>query len=240
ALICGLVLTVKAALQQFDWYAYVPHAFLHPAALQIQGTVLALFCLAWLALRLFARVERNRRGGPPWPPQRDGEQGSPQRATPTVAPTAPWLIDGSRLLDSKYVVDRFVLWALVPAFLLLAVYGSLSGITQEIAGYPGFNIAGFPHAEALGLGSWIVLGLLLIAMLASFWECRHHTYLLGAIAILAGAIPLLAGQFETQLATATAWRWLAATFPLIGSIAIWSRRKISKAFIEEARPLLFV
>jgi hypothetical protein len=149
-------------------------------------------------------------------------------------------VDASRLLNGKFAVDRFVLWALVPAFLLLAVYGSLSGITQEVAGYPGFNIAGFPHAEALGLGSWIVLGLLLIAMLGSFRERKQNTYLLGAIAILSGAIPLLAGQFETQLATATAWRWLAAAFLLIGSVAIWSQRKISKAFIEEARALLFL
>jgi hypothetical protein len=158
------------------------------------------------------------------------------------------------LLDSSYAVDRFVLWALLPAFLFLAVYGSLSGMTQELAAlgssYPGFNIAGFPHEEALGLGSWIVFGLLLVAMIASFWERRHSAYLLGAVAVLAGTIPLLAGRFESQIATATAWRWLAATFLLLGSIAIWSRRTISErtgwscfrrdGFVEEARTLLFV
>ncbi|HEU4837561.1 MAG TPA: hypothetical protein VFS90_24235 [Pyrinomonadaceae bacterium] len=234
ALLCALVLTVKAVLQEFDWYSYVPHAFLRPAALQIQGTILALFCLAWLALRLLARRRRNSRGGTPWPPQRDGEQGWPQRATPTVTPL-------TTLLDGKYAIDRFLLWALIPAFLLLAVYGSLSGLTQELAGYPGFNIAGFPHAEALGLGSWIVFGLLLIAMLVSFWERRHNSYLLGAITVLAGVIPLLAGQFENQIATATAWRWLAAGFLLVGSVAIWLRRtSASEGFVEEARTLLFV
>ena len=36
ALVCALVLTVKAALQGFEWYSYLPHAFLRPAALQIQ------------------------------------------------------------------------------------------------------------------------------------------------------------------------------------------------------------
>jgi hypothetical protein len=50
------VLTVKAALQQYEWYSYLPHAFLHPAALQIQGTVLALFCLAWLNRR-WSRID---------------------------------------------------------------------------------------------------------------------------------------------------------------------------------------
>jgi hypothetical protein len=55
ALICALVLTVKAALQQYDWYSYLPHAFLHPAALQIHGTVLALMCIAWLSVRLVVK-----------------------------------------------------------------------------------------------------------------------------------------------------------------------------------------
>src|SRR5205814_7405232 len=61
ALICALVLTVKAALQQFDWYSYLPHAFLHPSALQIYGTVLTLFCLAWPALRLVVKRDEWRR-----------------------------------------------------------------------------------------------------------------------------------------------------------------------------------
>jgi len=216
ALLCALVLTVKAALQEFDWYSYVPHAFLRPAALQIYGTILALFCLVWLALRLLAR-----------------------RALPKSGADPRWV----RLLDGKYAVDRFLLWALIPAFLLLAVYGSLSGITQELAGYGGLNIAGFPHQEAFGLGSWIVFGLLLVAMIGSSWERRSNAYLLGAVAVLAGIIPLLAGQFETQIATATAWRWLAATFLLLGSIVIWSRRKISErlgeGFVEEVRTVLF-
>src|SRR5256885_1641441 len=61
SLICALVLTVKAALQQFDWYSYLPHAFLHPSALQIYGTVLTLFCLAWPALRLVVKRDEWRR-----------------------------------------------------------------------------------------------------------------------------------------------------------------------------------
>jgi hypothetical protein len=266
ALICALVLTVKAVLQEFAWYAYVPHAFLRPAALQIQGTVLALFCLVWLALRLLVRrgLVNNCRGGTPGRPPVSGENacdldnGWPQRATPTVDPAGPnvpksWLLDASRLLDGKYAVDRFVLWGLIPAFLLLAVYGALSGVTQELAGFAGFNIAGFSHTEAFGVGSWIVLGLLLVAMLVSFGERRHRAYLLAGITVLAGAIPLLAGQFETQIATATAWRWLAVMFLLAGSLMVWFRRAISErlrtfgwptfdgqGFVQEVRTLLFV
>jgi hypothetical protein len=88
ALLCGLVLTVKAALQGFDWYSYLPHAFLHPAALQIQGTMLALFCLTWLALRLMVQRRSNCRGGTPWPPVIRitlilPSNGRPRRAAPT-------------------------------------------------------------------------------------------------------------------------------------------------------------
>src|SRR6185369_12487463 len=234
ATVCGLVLTVKAALQQYEWYSYLQHAFLHPAALQIQGTVLALFCVAWLTVRFVVKravTTRNSR----------------------------WLTDSWRLLDSKFSVDRFIVWSLLGAFLLLAIYGALSGVTQELAalgsGYAGFNVAGFPHQEAFGLGSWIVLGLLILIMLASFWERRRDIYLFGAIVALATSIPLVAGQFETQIATATAWRWLAAMFLLGGSLLVWYRHAISsrlatigwpgidqdtQGFSKQARTLLIV
>jgi hypothetical protein len=236
SLIAALVLSVKAALQEYEWYSYLPHAFLHPAALQIQGTVLALFCLAWLALRFAVRRTLPKQPGP-----------------------ESWVAGAWRLLDTRYAIDRLVLWFLAGSFVLLAVYGSLSGVTQELSalgsGYAGFNIAGFPHQEALALGSWIVLGLLVLAMAASFWERCRAVYLLGAITVLSALIPLLAGQFETQIATATAWRWLAAVFLLCGSALLWYRRTISQrlrafgwpaisedtaGFAKQARMLLIV
>ena len=206
ALVCALVLTVKATLQQSDWYSYLPHAFLHPQALQIQGTVLALFCVVFLVLRFLVK-----------------------RAS--LRPQA-WLDDACRLLDTRYSIDRIITWSLLGAFLLLAIYGALSGVTHELAAldstYRGFNLAEFPHSEALGLGSWIILGLLLVIMLANFWDRRSGKYLLGALAVLAAIIPLLAGRFETQIATATAWRFLAAVFFLCTSLVIWYRSAISQ------------
>ncbi|HEX2270514.1 MAG TPA: hypothetical protein VHH35_13300, partial [Pyrinomonadaceae bacterium] len=214
ALTCAVVLTVKAALQQFDWYSYLPHAFLHPTALQIQGTVLTLLVLGWIALRI--AVRRNL------PDELDH-----------------WLNDAKRLLDDEYSIDRLMTWALAVAFLLLAVYGAFAGVTQELAalgsGYRGFDVAGFPHQEALGIGSWIVLGLLTITMLVNFMERRREVYLLGALAVLSAAIPLIAGLFESQVATATAWRWLAALFLIAGSLAIWKR-----GFSKDLRSLLIV
>ena len=58
--------------------------------------------------------------------------------------------------------------------------------------------------------------------------------------MFSGIIPLLAGHFENQLATATAWRWLAAVFLLGGSFVIWYRRDAeSEALAGKARRVLF-
>ena len=230
ALISALVLTVKAALQEYDWYSYLPHAFLHPAALQIQGTVLALFCLTWISLRLFVRRATLECGGQAPLSPRTGaidDKAASGRRTPKWSSIAAV----SRVIESSFAIDRFLIWLLIPAFLLLAIYGSLSGITREVLAfgpeYRGLNIAEFSHAEALGLGSWIVLGLLMLAMLLSYWEACRSAFLLGALLVLSGIIPLLAGRFEYQIATASAWRWLAAVFLLVGSLAIWDRRKLA-------------
>ena len=123
--------------------------------------------------------------------------------------------------------------------MLLAGYGSLSGVIHELGGVANsINVAGFPHQEAFGLGSWIVLGLLLLAMLGTFWERRRGIYLLGALATLSAVIPLLAGQFETQLNTATAWRWLAAAFFFAGSMLLWYRDQISRRLARFGWPAL--
>lgn len=211
ALLCAIVLTVKASLQEFEWYSYLPHAFLRPAALQIYGTVLVLFCLAWIGLRFVVKRAVAKTGD---------------------APSNGWLHDASRLLDTDYSTDRLLSWLLLGAFVLFAVYGSLSGLTRELfalgSGFSGHNIAGFPHQEAIALGSWVLLGLLTVLMLANFAEKRREEYLLAAVVVLSAAIPLLAGRFESQMATAAAWRWLAAVFLLGGSIVLWYRRDLSE------------
>src|SRR5678815_1004756 len=121
ALICALVLTVKAVLQGFDWYSYVPHAFLRPAALQIQGTVLTLFCLTWIALRR-AFLECGDQA-PLWSrSDANDNKAAPGRRTPRRHA----IESASLLLGSRFAVDRFLVWLLIPAFLLLAIYGSLS------------------------------------------------------------------------------------------------------------------
>ena len=212
ALISALVLTVKAALQEFPWYEYLPHAFLRPAALQIQGTVLALLCLTFLAARLVVR------------------RALPDPANPT-----------RRLFDT-FAVDRLLVWFLIGGFLLLAGFGALSGVIQELSGlgnsFVPMDVAKFPHEEAYGLGSWIVLGLLLVTMVGTFWERRRGIYLLGAFATLSAVVPLLAGRFETLFATASAWRWLAAVYLIAGSVLLWYRDPVSTRLARFGWPTL--
>jgi hypothetical protein len=203
---CGVILTVKAALQASDWYAYLPHAFLHPTGLLIQATVLLLAGLVWIALRIVCREAAQRR---------EGEH---------------WTKDAWTLLDCKYSLDRLLASSLLGAFLLLVVYAVASGVTQELAAlgsdYNGYNLVGFPRQEALGMLSWIVLALLFVTMLGHAWERRRSEYILAAAVASASVVPLLAGLFEPQIAVASAWRWLAALYLLLASVALWNRKKI--------------
>lgn len=198
ALTVASMLTVKGALQQFDWYSYQPHAFLHPVALEIYGTVLVFLSLGWLGVRTLCK---------------------------RIASLEP-------VLTAKYAVDRILLWGLIPAFLLLVSYGSFSGIIQEVGAirsdFPGINVAGFPHLDAVGPGAWILLGLLSVAMLVTYWQRRRAAYLYGTIALLAGLVPLISTRFESQLAVASATRWFAAIFLLAGSVLIWMRTRVAR------------
>ena len=210
-LTAGAILTVKAVLQEYEWYTYLPHAFMHPSALQIQGTVLALLSLIWIAVRVVVRKRNTAAVGNFW-----------------------------KLLDTPYSIDRLIPWVLLAAFVFLSIYGAASGVLQEFAPRGSqtldWNIAGFPHREAFALGSWIVLGLLTIIMLANAWERRQRFYLLGAVTAICCVIPLLAGRFESQLATATAWRFLAAVFVALGSVLFWFRESLQSQLTSFGAP----
>jgi hypothetical protein len=212
------ILAVKATLQGFDWYNYQPHAFLHPAALQIQATVLALLSLVWITTRCWLR--RTVKSG--------------QHALEGI-----W-----KLVDTEYSVDRLIPWVLLGGFVLFTIYGAANGIALEFASaatpFVAWNMASFPHQEVLGIGSWVLLGLLTLIMLANAWERRRHVQLLGALVAVSLVIPLLGGRFEDAVATATAWRFFAAFFLLIGSALLWKRKQISAQLTSLGWPRLEV
>ncbi|PWT91563.1 MAG: hypothetical protein C5B55_07915 [Blastocatellia bacterium] len=203
AITAGVILSVKATLQQLSWCDYLPHAFLHPWSLQIQGIALVLLTLAWTTLRLTIKHRDQK------------------------------LLDDDlvQLLTTRYSIDRLVLWLLIPVFCLFTTYGSLSGVVKELFSVrtQGLNIANFPHQEVLGLGSWILVGLFVMTMLINLWDRRDGKYLIVLLAVLIPAIPLLAGRFEAQLTTASAIRWFSAILLLCGSVALAYRQKICQA-----------
>ncbi|MGH9967003.1 MAG: hypothetical protein ACREBG_04090 [Pyrinomonadaceae bacterium] len=201
ALTSAVVLAIKATLQQFEWYVYLPHAFLHPWGLQIQGAVLVLLAVGWIAVRFAVKSTKSEK-----------------------------LKFVEHLVGSRWAVDRVVNWVVLIGFVLLAIYGALPGVTRELTAQgidnPAWNIAGFPHQEAFGFGSWTLLGLLVVAMLANAWERRRGVYVLGAVLALSTICPLLAGRFETDIATASAWRWLGALFLLAASLPLLFRDQV--------------
>jgi hypothetical protein len=241
ALTAGAILTVKATLQQYEWYTYLPHAFMHPSALQIQGTVLALLSLLWIGVRVIVkkRAVLGQQASSPARDQHTRVLGRIRRGRLRSQHTAG---DFWKLLDTPYSIDRAIPWVLLGGFVLLAIYGAASGVAQEFAPRgsqtSNWNIAGFPHSEAFALGSWIVMGLLTIIMLANAWERKQRFYLVGAMIAVWTMIPLLAGRFESQLASATAWRFLAAIFFALGSVLIWFRKQLRLQLTSFGAPQL--
>jgi hypothetical protein len=217
-LVLGAVLSVKSSLQRFEWYAYQSNAWLHPQALQIQGTVLAFMCLAWIAIRMFARrqAEAQPANGPA--SEKDRESWT----------TAAW-----QFLNMPLAFDQLLAGVLLIGFAILAVFGAMTGVGQELTTFssnpPSFNLAGFPHQLIFGAGSWILLATLLTVMLGNLWERGRGEFAIGALAALAIAGPLLAGRFEAQVATASAWRWFAAIFLLLGAIVFCLRERLVRA-----------
>jgi hypothetical protein len=217
-LVLGVVLSVKSSLQRFEWYAYQSNAWLHPRALQIQGTVLAFMCLAWIAIRMFVRRYAEARPANDATAEKDRES---------------WTSAAWRILNTPLAFDHLLGGALLIAFGVLVVFGAMTGVGQELTSLatdpPSFNLAGFPHQLIFGAGSWILLATLLAVMLGNLWERGRGEFAIGALTALAIAGPLLAGRFEAQVATASAWRWFAAIFLLLGSIAFYFREELARA-----------
>jgi hypothetical protein len=222
ALTTAVLLSVKLFLQGFAWYEYRPGAWLHPWSLQVQGSTLVLLSLGWIALRIvMRRYAASRAGVAASGPEVDGDQRGEHWAQ------AAW-----RLLNARASFDRLVPVFVLCCFALLAIYGAMPGVKLELAARGAtpynWNLAGFPHEHVLEAGSWSLLVLLVLTMLASMWERRRAYYLLGLTLALACACPLLAGRWEASYATASAWRWLAVAFLTAASILLWLRDPLVK------------
>ncbi|HEX8772894.1 MAG TPA: hypothetical protein VF735_04765 [Pyrinomonadaceae bacterium] len=217
ALTAAVLLSVKLYMQGFEWYAYLPNAWLHPWSLQVQASVLVLLSLVWIALRIWMRGRVARRG--------TSEESGP--AIDDASGDEDWASAAWRLLNERNSFDRLIPGFVLGCFAVLTIYGALPGVRRELAarGTVPFiwNLAGFPHEHVLEAGSWSLLALLVLTMLAGAWERRRAHYLLGLTLTLACTCTLLAGRWEAVYATASAWRWLAAGFLIIASIPLLLR-----------------
>lgn len=223
ALTWSVILAVKLGLQNYEWYAYVPNAWLHPWSLQIQGSVLLILSLAWMGVRIFVRrcISTDVHE-----PVADADEGD-DRDMQSWADVAWTYLNASRT-----TLDRVLTWFVLAGFVFMGLFGVLQGVKLELTIRGGaasvWNIAGFPHEHSFGFGAWVVLGLLLVSMIVGLSERRKYIYVLGALVSLSVAVPLLAARWETSFAAASAWRWLAALFFILMSIPLWWRGTIVK------------
>ncbi len=247
ALALTVLLTVKLGLQSYEWYAYLPNAWLHPWSLQIQGSVLVMFGLAWIALRLFVRRAVSKREASDESHAveshavesfESGAAGVEHSAHDESLADVAW----SYLNSAWPALDRVLMWSVLGGFALMGIYGALNGLRLELAtrgvAFTSWNLAGFPHEQAYGAGAWILLGLLLLSMLVGFWERRKSLYMLGALLAFYLIVPLLAARWETEFATASAWRWLASVFLILLSTLWWFRESLLRQLKSFGLPLM--
>ncbi len=113
---------------------------------------------------------------------------------------------------------------------LIAVFAANSGIGRF------WKLVGAPQEYAYGLGTWIVLGLTVAALVVSLWERFSATAVSGLVCATA-AIPLLvAGPFEKELAAASALRWSLAVYAVIAAVLICCRASISAGAVRLGWP----
>ena len=149
----------------------------------------------------------------------------------------------TRWLDRQFAFDRVLSLFVAAGFAALAVGAFAPGLGIEFAsgGMPPAIDAWSVHAA--GGGSWLVLAVLvptLILWLSGRWIRVAIPILL---TLLAFAGLLWAAGWSQKHAAASAARWALAAVLLLGSSALWMRRRLPQAFepvADECRLLLTV
>ncbi|WP_169976942.1 hypothetical protein [Tautonia rosea] len=208
---------------QRSWLVDETTLWLDPRTLQSEGIALALFALGWVGVRIGIRAVAER-----WA-------------------KSDRLVALRRLMEPSWpTFDRLALWSAVGVLVGLAVYGVVPGVAQELSprifadfaafqgGYEtiegrlvpaarAFELPGIAHDAALGLGSWLLLGSVLLTLVLGQWERFRRLDLLGTMLVASMAVPLVAGRWEGDVAVASALRWGGAMALLVLSVPIWAR-----------------
>jgi hypothetical protein len=127
-------------------------------------------------------------------------------------------------------VDWVVLGGLVLGQLGLAVWGALPGMLGELTPIGTTLVTTWPdeHVNAYGLGAWMLLGVLAIALVAALWDREQRAAVLGLILLGVTAAVLVAAGFKESLATASALRWALGICFLAFSVPLWLRNPLAQ------------
>jgi hypothetical protein len=190
---------ITAWLQFQGWViGNYPEGLTDPRSLQCYGIGLGLLGLVWLVVRFGLRRDER----------------------------------AQTLLNPGWVAfDRLILAVLVSGQLLLAVWGVIPEVLKELTPRgldPGIGAWAADYPEAHGPRAWVLLGVLAAVLLIGLWERRQREGVLGLM-VLAMTVPVLvAGEFDTELAGASALRWGLALCFLACAVPLWLRRPLAR------------
>lgn len=193
ALAAAVAFGAGAAIQGRPWFVAAPGPWAEPWTLQTVGIALALLNGSWVAVRIVLR-----------------RTGTSPKALTLLNP--PWPTP-----------DRILGWVVLAAAAWLAVGGTGPGVARELAALGGAAAGGPVAGHALGVGSWVLLGLAAAVMAARLWETFAKRLVLACVAVVFIAAWLGAGRFAADLAAVAALRWLLAAALAAGSCLVWFR-----------------
>jgi hypothetical protein len=239
ALALSAALGVTSWVSQADWYLTAKRPWLDPYFLCAQALSIAGLGLGWT---LFAAALDWLSRRYPQKPLAPGE------VAPLPAPGIIQQVGRDSLAAWQQaqpgVFARVCSWLATGGLLLLALIAVVPGIMQELSpatGSPPFIRAaltvppastfaqpGIPHEHAAGAMTVLLLALVIVTLVVRWVHCREVWQLLGLLLCLGCGVLLLATNWEPEVATASAVRWLMSGLVLTGSLALWGQGAITR------------
>ncbi len=203
----GVAMTSR--LSQEPWFADA--GVWSPRVFQWNAAMVAGASLVWSFLRL--GLGRMSPANPSPSESNAGDSDPSMRArTPLSA--------ASRLLNPSYpAMDRVAGWAALMVGVGLAAWALLPAIVSECGGAMAPEIAGL-RAHAAEWGSWAVLALLGVLMIARGLERRRAEAIICSFGCLFAICALAAARFEGACQATLAWRWIGALVCLVSSLLV--------------------
>jgi hypothetical protein len=218
----AVALAVASRLELQSWFMESRLHWLDPWSIQSLAISLTLWALAWSVLRAVACRTR-----------------APARRL--LAFPADQL-DRAALILLLVTATGLALYAALPgaaqeltprrlAMQLVAASGNApaDGAARVVPPLAAFEVPGIAHRHAMQWGTWLLMGGLASVLVVRQWERFNPWRVLGLLLLASLACPLLAARFESEVATASALRWLTAIFLALASAAIWLRQPLLRA-----------